>query len=302
MNRATPTRPAPFSGVPGVTPPPCGDALAGDYIDRVRALPSLPQLVSELQAALQQEDIDTHALAERITLDAALSMRILRLANSSFYGVSSKVVTVQQAVSILGFHSIRTLVTACSIIGSFAPDRESGFDLVEFWRHATATGVCARVLAPYVQLNPEHAFIAGLLHDIGRLVIATQCQDQYLQVERFRREYECDLLFAEHAVMGIDHAIIGSALAAHWHFPSLIGDAVAAHHQSAAEPAPQALTSLIGLANVLAHELDAAGGLGQFASLSCALPYLIPVPEDDWDSLRGDMLAQFDELCQVLTP
>jgi HD-like signal output (HDOD) protein len=286
-----------FGGPPGRTPPGCAAALASDYIDRVRALPSLPQLVLELQAAMQQDDIDIHTLAERITLDAALAARVLRLANSSFYGVSSKVMTVQQAVSILGFDSIRTLVTACSIIGSFAPHRDAGFDLVGFWRHATATAVCARVLAPYMQLNPEHAFIAGLLHDIGRLVIATQCHEHYLQVARFARDNDCGLLFAENAVLGIDHARIGSALAAHWHFPALIGAAVAGHHQCAAQPP---LTALIGLANALAHVVDAPGG--PLAPLSCALPFMIPVPEDDWDRVRGDMVTLFGALCQVLTP
>lgn len=274
--------------------------LAGDYLARVRALPSLPQLVAELQVAMAQDDIDTHAVAERISLDAALAMRILRLANSSFYGVSGKVVTVQQAISILGFHSIRTLVTACSIVGSFAPDDAAGFDLVGFWRHAAATAVCARVLAPYMQRHPEHAFIAGLLHDIGQLVIATTCPAQYRQVALFQREQQCDLLHAEHAVMGVDHALIGGALAAHWHFPALIGDAVAAHHQSAADPDQRDLTALIALANVMAHALDAPGG--RLAPASCTLPYVNPVPEADWERVRAELLALFDELCQVLTP
>jgi HD-like signal output (HDOD) protein len=277
-------------------------ALTDDYLDRVRALPSLPQLVSELQAAMQQEDIDTHALAERITLDAALAVRILRLANSSFYGVSSKVVTVQQAVCILGVHAIRTLVTACSIMGSFAPEREAGFDLVGFWRHATATGVCARVLAPYVQLNAEHAFIAGLLHDIGSLVIATQLPDQYVQVERFRREYDCAPQCAEHAVMGIDHAIIGSALAAHWHLPVLICDAVGGHHLPADDARQHAMTSLIALSNALAHALDATGAHARLAPLLSALPCMVALPDDERDSVRVEMVALFGELCEVLTP
>ena len=300
MNSADLILTEPGAGPSGLTPPGCAAALEGDYIDRVRALPSLPQLVMELQAAMQQEDIDIHTLAERITLDAALAARILRLANSSFYGVSGKVVTVQQAVSIIGVASIRTLVTACSIIGNFAPHRDAAFDLVGFWRHAIATAVCARVLAPYMQINPEHAFIAGLLHDIGRLVIATQCQEQYLQVARFARDNDCSLLFAENAVLGIDHARIGSALAAHWHFPALIGEAVAGHHQCAGDAAQPALTVLIGLANALAHVVDAPGGA--LAPLSCVLPFMIPVPDDDWDRVRGEMVTLFGELCQVLTP
>ena len=90
-----------------------------DIIARIQQLPALPAVVAELRPTTEQHDLDLHALADKIALDQALTARTLRLANSSFYGLASKVTSIQQAISVLGFHSIRTLGTACAVTASF---------------------------------------------------------------------------------------------------------------------------------------------------------------------------------------
>ena len=142
-----------------------------DVARRVQDLPSLPAIVMELLACVGQEGLDLQVLAGKLALDQSLSAKTLRLANSSFYGMPSRVTTIQQAVAVLGVHNIRTLVTACSITGSFHTVAGSSFDLQAFWRHSVGTASCARALARPLRQNPDTAFIAGLLHDLSLIHI-----------------------------------------------------------------------------------------------------------------------------------
>lgn len=276
---------------------------ANAVIARVRELPSLPQLVMELQQSMQSDDIDAHALAARIMLDTALAAKTLRLANSSFYGVSNKVTTMQQAVAVLGFHSIRTLLIACSITASFTASDAGALNFAAFWRHAIATAVCARVLASHLGLPAENAFTAGLLHDIGILVLATEFPAQYQQVLAYRKAHDSLLITAELAVLGIDHARVGSALAAHWRFPAAIEDAVGGHHRDGFAGEPLTLTGLVCLASIVAHALDLSGGdAEQVPPLPLLLWQAVPLSDSGWQQVFADIDAMFNDLCQMLLP
>lgn len=274
---------------------------ADDVIKAVRDLPSLPAVVSELLASMDQDDIDTHVLAAKITLDQALTAKTLRLANSSFYGMPSKVTSIQQAISVLGFHAIRTLVTACSVTGSFKPVPGSQFDFQAFWRHAIASAVCARVLAPHARVNPDTAFTAGLLHDLGTLVLATRFPDDYRRVNDYRREHDCPSALAQLAIFEIDHAAVGSALAAHWRFPQPIQAAVADHHCPVEGQAM--LSTVVYAANVLAHALDLSGQEDdQVPPLSLAAWESLGLSDAAWASVFAETEQLFETMCQMLTP
>lgn len=278
---------------------------ADAVIKSVRDLPSLPAVVADLLMTVGQDDVDTHALAAKITLDQALTAKTLRLANSSFYGLQSKVTSIAHAISVLGFHSIRTLVTACSIRDSFGARSVPGFDFEAFWRHAIATAACARVLARHVQVNPDTAFTVGLLHDLGTLVLATHFRDDYHQVLAWQRLHDCPAATAEHAVFGTDHAAVGAALAAHWKFPQPMQAAVAAHHVLLADTAvaPADLTTLIQAANVLAHALDLGGQEhDQTPPLSLSVWRALDHPEMPWHSVFCDSEQLYTDLCQTLIP
>ena len=271
-----------------------------DVLRRIHDLPSLPAVVVELLSSMEQDDLDVQALAAKITLDQSLTAKTLRLANSSFYGMQSKVTSMQQAIAVLGFRSIRTLVTACSVTGSFVPGPGIHFDFQKFWRHSVATALTAKALAPRLGSNPETAFTAGLLHDLGTLVLATSFPAQHDAVLAYRRVHDCYLIEAERAVLGIDHAMVGSALAAYWKFPANMQAAVASHHDIAPADAVS-LPLLIHVANIMAHALD----------LSADDDDLVPpLPQHVWRTLalsdatcvavfRETELA-FQEMCQIL--
>lgn len=226
-----------------------------DVLKRIHNLPSLPAVVMELLASMAHEDVNIDALALKIEHDQALTAKTLRLANSSFYGMAKQVTTIHEAIAILGFRTIRSLATTAALIGTFAGHPQSSFNIAPFWRHAIAAGVCARELATHLGIHPEQAYIAGLLHDLGRLVLVTQFLPQYQVTMAYRSQHDARLLDVEYELLGIDHAAVGLALTRHWKFPVTVQQAISNHHATdCAGLAP--LDLLVIGANIIVHALD----------------------------------------------
>ncbi len=230
------------------------------YDDVVRTLddlPSLPAVVMELLNSIDQDDVDISVLAKKVSHDQALTAKTLRLANSSLYGLQVKVTTIQQAITYLGFQTTRNLITAAAVTGCFAEGHCPGFDHKAFWRHSIATAACAKVLARQMRFNQDYAFTAGLLHDIGRLVLVSCFPNQYSVTIAYREEHDCYLLEAERKVLGVDHVDAGMALAEHWNFSDTMRLAIAGHHDPEA-PGAGFLAAIIHVADAIVHALDLA--------------------------------------------
>jgi putative nucleotidyltransferase with HDIG domain len=228
-----------------------------EIINKLSDLPSLPAVVMELLTSIDQEDVDISVLAKKVSHDQALTAKTLRLANSPAYGLQVKVTTIQQAITFLGFQTTRNLITAAAITGCFAEGQCAGFDDKAFWRHSIATAACARVLARRMRLNQDFAFTAGLLHDIGRLVLVSTYPQRYAEVLAWRAAQDCQVLEAERAVLGVDHVAAGVALAEHWNFSDTMRLALAHHHDPEA-PGAGFLATIIHVANAIVHALDIA--------------------------------------------
>jgi putative nucleotidyltransferase with HDIG domain len=271
-----------------------------EVVAKIRDLPSLPVLIMDLLNTIGKENVDIKSLAESVSHDQALTAKVLRLANSTFYGMSRKVRTIPQAISVLGFETVRTLITAAAVTDHFFGNDKSNFNFTAFWRHALGTAVCARVLARTLHVNQEYAFVAGLLHDIGRLVLVTFFSKQYDAVLAYRAEHDCYLFEAERQVLQVDHAVIGEALTQAWKFPEAMQRAVAHHHRLRLQ-ADDSLAAIVHVADVLSHALD----------LSSDDEDLVPpLSQEIWNSLgisEGTMMqilreteTQFSEASQVL--
>ncbi len=233
-----------------------------DVLADIRKLPSLPAVVSELIRTLDNELTEVEQIAEGIAKDQSLAARALRVANSPFYGVQHKVASIHEAIVILGFRAVGSLVMAASVTNYFPAPMGGIFDPVSYWRHGIGAAICARALAREVGLDTEAAFSAGLLHDIGVLMLLTTRAEHYARVFEARQHRDCTLAAAERDVLGFDHAEAGAALAARWQLPDEIVRAVAQHH--APEPGRDAsaaatLADVVHVANILAHALDLAG-------------------------------------------
>lgn len=228
-----------------------------DVVKNLDDLPSLPAVVMELLNSIDQEDIDISVLAKKVSHDQALTAKTLRLANSSLYGLQVKVTTIQQAITYLGFQTTRNLITAAAVTGCFAEGQCAGFDHKAFWRHSIASAACAKVLARQMRFNQDYAFTAGLLHDIGRLVLVACFPERYAQVIAHRAAQDCYILEAERAVLGIDHVDAGMALAEHWNFSDTMRLAIGNHHDPEA-PGAGFLAAIIHVADAIVHALDLA--------------------------------------------
>jgi putative nucleotidyltransferase with HDIG domain len=231
------------------------DAVLAD----IERLPSLPAAVDALVAALGDENISIDELARGIAKDQVLAARALRVANSAFYGLRHKVSSIHEAIVVLGFSAVGSLVTAASVTGYFKPSADSGFDLKPFWRHCFGAALCARALARNLRqnaskLNPESAFTAGLLHDIGALLLATTRPAHYAEVLAACNQQDRKLHQVERRILGFDHAAVGAALAVRWRFPPEIVLAVARHHEPESA-AGEIMVDVVHAANMLAYEL-----------------------------------------------
>jgi putative nucleotidyltransferase with HDIG domain len=271
-----------------------------DVVKSIRDLPALPVIVIELMSTLDQEDASANSLADKLSRDQAISAKTLRLANSSFYGMQSKVTTIQQAIAVLGFNSVRTLVTTAAIINGFASDGQNSFNFQAFWRHAIASALCAKTIAKRADLNQDFAFMVGLLHDIGRLVLVTGSPEKYAAVIVYRKEKDSTFLEAERAVLELDHAMVGSALAAHWKFPPLMQKAIANHHLPGNDDTGS-LAAVAHMADCITHALDLSDDDDdQVPPLLPAIWNKFNFTQDILDEIYRDTEAQFEEACKIL--
>ena len=268
--------------------------------EAVVRLPSLPTIVLELIDALDNGDVDTNTLAQKISHDQALTAKVLGLANSSFYGMQSKVGSIPHAVAVLGFNSVRSLVTAAAVVGTFSGSKSQVLDYAEFWKHAIATALSAKAIAKKLGVNEDQAFIGGLLHNIGRLVLATYSPSRYQEVLSWRSHHDGDLVTAEIKVLGIDHKAAGRAILAHWKFPLSIVETLNA--PDAAHPREQSrVAAVVSIADAITYGLDVSGGAHDRVPV---------ISQIEWDilHLNDTMLMeifstterQFEEACMIL--
>jgi len=270
-----------------------------DIAGAVLRLPALPNIVLELIHALDDKDVDTHTLAQKISYDQTLTAKVLRLANSSFYGMQSKIGSIPHAITVLGFNSVRSLVLAAAVVDTFADHASGDLDHAHFWKHAIGTALCAKAIAAHRSANQDQSFIAGLLHNIGRLVLATCSPLRYRDVLQRCAQHDEDLLAAETHVFGIDHKAAGKAVLEYWKFPAtIIGTLVSGQ---GASPAQGDAAAIAAVADAIAYALDLSGG--QYDRVPS-------IPAADWDRLALNEAAlqeiftitetQFEEACAIL--
>ncbi len=271
-----------------------------DIVKNIQDLPALPAVVMELLDSIDREDIDVGALAKKVSHDQALTAKTLRLANSPIYATQVKVTTIQQAITLLGFQNVRNLITAAGLAGCFPDGRCAGFDFKAFWRHSIATAVCGKVLARHLHVNQDFAFTAGLLHDIGRLVLATAFPQQYERAIAHRVAHDCHMLDAEQTVLGMDHVIAGHALAEHWNFSETMQKAIAGHHEPEA-PGAGFLASIVHVADFIAHALDLSGQVDDMVpNLSLVAVNSLGMDEETYLHVFRETELEFGEINRVL--
>ncbi|MFZ6680598.1 HDOD domain-containing protein [Undibacterium sp. Tian12W] len=254
-------------------------------IDSVKDLTTLPAIVMELLNNIDDEELNMHELAQKVSHDMALTAKTLRYANSPYYSTMVKVTTVQQAISLLGLSTVRQIVITAALTGCFPENNCRGFSHKDFWRHSNAVAIAARILARRLKLNADVAFTAGLLHDIGALVLATCYTGAYENVLAQRQELQTTQYETEKQLLGIDHALVGETLAVQWNFSEVMIKAISGHHHPE-KPGLGFLATIVHVADGIAHALGVT-----------TTPDLAPpeITGQSWESLGLDQ-ALLDEV------
>lgn len=208
-------------------------ASLDEIIKDIDNLVSLPSVGARVNKMVEDPTTTATEIGKVISQDPALTARLLRVANSAFYGLSSQVNTVSRAVAVIGSKRVRDLVLATSTISAFEGIPNKLVSMENFWRHSLYCGTAAQLLAEQRRIHdPETMFIAGLLHDIGQLVLFRKLPKEAKQVLMLSLEGPDDLALhkAEQQVLGFDHAQLGGALLRQWHFPESLIECTEFHH------------------------------------------------------------------------
>ena len=205
-------------------------------ISRIESLPALPELYRQLTMALLNEGTSLQRIGDIIAQDVGMSTSILRLVNSAFFGLPTRVADVQHAVKLLGTETIRVLILSIHLFSTISPQRFPGFSLKRLWEHSTRVACFARAIAEVENARPDDrddCFIAGMLHDVGKLVIATTMTVDYERVLALVRDKEIRMCEAEMEILQTTHADVGAYLISLWGFNDVIVEAVCLHGNEA---------------------------------------------------------------------
>lgn len=274
----------------------------------VENLFSLPDVAIRLNDLIDKPDTSTQELVEVVQLDAGIAATVLRLANSAWYGLPSRVDTVSRAITLIGQKALRDLVMSTSVITTFKGISSEFVDMRDFWDNSVTCGVVTRSLAQKCGMREsERMFLAGLLHKVGRLVFYASRPVQYRQVLQDKNNGEAAIIAAEEAVFGFNYAQLGAALLRSWRVPAALDEVVEFQLDPSKAPNYPFDAAIVHVAGDIAYhmapDIKARFELGE---------YNLTFRESAWDALglersvlaetMQNSLVQSFELLEIINP
>lgn len=209
---------------------PYDEAHLDRFMNKIGELPTVPLIIRELDQLVEDPKTTAADLNKVLSTDPGLGTKVLRLANSPFYGIPRKVTNLTHAISLLGFNVIRNIALSAFMFQMFDHQRMT-FDPEKYWMHCVANGTACRAIGDRLQQAAgEDLFIMGLLHDIGKLVIAQYSDRDYSQIVPKAQASHQKISEVELEALGFNHCHVGAWLARHWQFPAVITDVLENHH------------------------------------------------------------------------
>ena len=197
-----------------------------EIFSRLHLLPPMPQVIHEVMASFRDDKLDSDVLASMIARDQALSAKVLRVANSSFYGLSRQVASIQDATAVLGFDCVWSLVLY-TVSAKIFPSAQGGlFDRNQYWKRSFRVASYAKAVAQGLHLEPKMAYTAGMFHDVGQLLLDACIPDQFAKILRQQNSSGLSLIEIEQSQWDFDHVLIGTEIARLWNFPVKVEDAI----------------------------------------------------------------------------
>jgi putative nucleotidyltransferase with HDIG domain len=233
---------------------------AEDLIRAHVSLPTLPSVVARINSLVDDPEVGTREIGKAVSEDAPIAAKVLKIANSAYYGLRETVLSTEHAAAVLGVRQLRTIALQASVMSQFEHLKRSAFDLDGMWKHSIVTGQACAFIArrcrARIGLAPEEFHVIGLLHDLGKILMLEGLGAAYLDVIRAAELNELELVNCEERLLGYDHAHVGALVASHWGLPTAVVEAIHYHHGPETVFHRDPVVHLVARTNRLVHRLE----------------------------------------------
>lgn len=238
------------------------DDKVEEIIDGIAGLPTLPAILVKLNDLMKDPNVSAKEVGQLISYDPAITAKILRIVNSSFYGFPNRITTITHAIVILGFNTIRNIVFSSFVFDAFKGDGETAYDRREFWKHSIACGSAAKVIAGRIgERLLEEYFVRGLLHDIGKIILDQYLHETFVEILTLVHDKQMLIRDAEIEILGVDHSDLGFKLLERWGLSAGLSESILYHHRPAeAEQEKRKAASVIHVADILSRAMLVGSG------------------------------------------
>lgn len=271
-----------------------------DAIGRIKDLPTLPAVLGRVLEAAFDPDVSALELGKHIAADQTLSARLLKIVNSPYYGYYRQINSITTAVVILGFVEIRNIVFTATAFQTI-DDSGSGYDRTQLWRHSLAAAIAAERCANLLDISSDGAFVAGLLHDIGKVALDSIYPSQFAKAVQWSHEEQRPLCEIEQQTFGLDHAEAGGLLAEHWNLPVAVTGAIRCHHEPDKTSPDPVLTRLTAMGNFLAYQAGfAESGNAVAPGLTASVEEGLGLLEPQWSKVADQVRERGGQIDSIL--
>lgn len=262
------------------------------------SIPTLPQVFYRFKEAAENPYSAFEESADVIASEPGLASRLLKIVNSPVYCFSNPVETIPQAISIIGGTQLSDLALSTCVMDQFDQVYLKGLDIELFWQHGIACGLSAKILAKHLNLaNPESIFVGGLLHDIGRLLIALKAPDEYSHIYLLSENKGQSLEDSEKTLLGFDQTQVGQELLRIWEFPEIHQETVRYHHCPMEAPKFKREAAVVAIANTVSNSLG-LGSSGEFHDVNFD-PDALEILKIDDESFFGEIEEEVQDQYQT---
>lgn len=267
--------------------------------ENIKNLPTLPDIVQKLITLIQDDRTSASDLSKLISYDQAISLRLLKVANSAYYGFLKEVATIQHAIVILGFDEVKRLSLGIGMINFMSGMSDVSFRLLQdLWKHSVACSLATQIISKKIDVDPDITTTSALLHDVGKLVLDNVFSNEYRSVMDTVKTESSFALDAEKDIFGFDHADVGLWLCSKWKLPpALILPIAYHHHVENADKLAMLNVSIVHLADIISHK----GGMGNYEDatippLNESAKEILQVNEDAIETMVEDLKSEEEKV------